>query len=56
MFVFFWIPFVHSSWAKPVTVLYFVWAAVEVGRMFAGQRQMLAPGHFLRIWRDHIVR
>jgi cation:H+ antiporter len=56
MFVFFWIPFVHSSWAKPVTVLYFVWAAVEVGRMFAGQRHMLAPGHFARIWRDHIVR
>jgi cation:H+ antiporter len=56
MFVFFWIPFVHSSWAKPVTVLYFVWAGVEVGRMIAGQRQLLAPALFMRIWKEHIRR
>ena len=56
MFVFFWIPFVHASWAKPVTILYFAWAGVEVGRMFAGQRQLLAPGLFLRIWKEHIRR
>jgi cation:H+ antiporter len=56
MFVFFWLPFVHSSWAKPVTVLYFAWAAVEVGRMIAGRRQMLAPRLFLRIWKEHIRR
>jgi cation:H+ antiporter len=56
MFVFFWIPFVHSSWAKPVTVLYFAWAAVEVGRMIFGRRRMLAPGLFARIWNKHIRR
>ena len=56
MFAFFWIPFVHSSWALPVTVLYFGWAAVEVGRMVAGRRKVLAPAHFLRIWREHITR
>ena len=54
MFVFFWIPFVHSSWAKPVTVLYFAWAGMEVGRMMAGRRKLLAPAHFLRIWKEHI--
>jgi len=56
MFVFFWIPFIHSSWAKPVTVLYFVWAGLEVGRMLAGRRRMLAPGLFMRIWKEHIRR
>src|SRR6185436_3309956 len=54
MFVFFWIPFVHPSWAKPVTVLYFVWAGVEMVRMLLGHRQVLAPGHFLRIWKERI--
>ena len=56
MFAFFWIPFVHSSWTKPVTVLYFVWAGVEVGRMIAGRRQVLAPALFMRIWKEHIRR
>jgi cation:H+ antiporter len=56
MFVFFWIPFVNASWAGPVTVLYFAWAALEVGRMLAGRRQMLAPRHFARIWSKHILR
>ena len=56
MFVFFWIPFVHSSWVKPVTVLYFVWAAVEFVRMLVGHRQVLAPGLFARIWKEHIRR
>jgi cation:H+ antiporter len=56
MFAFFWVPFVHSSWAKPVTMLYFAWAAMEVGRMLAGRRKVLAPAHFARIWREHIVR
>jgi len=54
MFVFFWIPFVHSSWAKPVAVLYFVWAAVEVARMLAGRRKFLAVRLFARIWKEHI--
>ena len=54
MFVFFWIPFVHSSWEKPVTVLYFAWAAVEVGRMLARRRKCLAVRHFARIWKEHI--
>jgi len=56
MFVFFWIPFVHSSWAKPVAVLYFVWAGIEVVRMFLGHRQLLAPGLFVRIWNEHVRR
>ena len=56
MFVFFWIPFVHSSWAKPVTVLYFAWAAVEVVRMLMRRRKCLAVRHFVRIWDDHIRR
>ena len=56
MFVFFWIPFVRASWSGPVTVLYFAWAAGEIVRMFVGQRKLLAPAHFARIWRDHIVK
>jgi hypothetical protein len=56
MFVFFWIPFVHASWVKPVTMLYFAWATLEVGRMLAGRRKLLAPAHFARIWKEHIVR
>ena len=56
MFVFFWIPFVHSSWAKPVTILYFAWAGVELVRMLVGHRQVLAPGLFVRIWNEHIRR
>jgi hypothetical protein len=56
MFVFFWIPFVHASWAKPVTMVYFAWAALEVGRMLAGRRKLLAPAQFVRIWKDHIIR
>jgi cation:H+ antiporter len=56
MFVFFWIPFVHSSWAKPVAGLYFGWAGVEMVRMLVGHRQVLAPGHFVRIWKEHIRR
>ena len=56
MFVFFWIPFVHPSWAKPVTVLYFAWAAVEIVRMLLGQRKVLALVQFARIWKEHIRR
>src|SRR5689334_11034948 len=56
MFAFFWIPFVHPSWAKPVAGLYFGWAGVELVRMVAGHRQVLAPAHFLRIWKEHIIR
>jgi len=56
MFVFFWIPFVHPSWAKPVTVLYFAWAAVEIVRMLIGQRKALAPVRFARIWKEHVRR
>ena len=56
MFVFFWIPFVHASLVKPVTMLYFAWATLEMGRMFAGRRKLLAPAHFARIWKDHIIR
>jgi hypothetical protein len=54
MFVFFWLPFVHASWAKPMTILYFAWAALEVVRMVAGRGKFLAPRHFARIWSEHI--
>jgi cation:H+ antiporter len=54
MFVFFWIPFVHASWAKPVAGLYFGWAGVEMVRMLVGQRMVLAPPLFARIWKEHI--
>jgi len=56
MFVFFWVPFVHPSWAKPVAVVYFTWAGVEMVRMLIGQRQLLAPRRFMRIWNEHIRR
>jgi cation:H+ antiporter len=56
MFGFFWIPFVHASWAKPVTVLYFAWAALEAARMLAGRGKFLAVRHFVRIWKEHVVR
>ncbi|HEY2842106.1 MAG TPA: hypothetical protein VGJ09_00590, partial [Bryobacteraceae bacterium] len=56
MFVFFWIPFVHPSWAKPVAGLYFGWAGVEIVRMLVGHRQVLAPALFARIWKQHIRR
>jgi len=56
MFVFFWIPFVHASWAKLVTALYFAWAALEAGRMLAGRGKFLAVRHFVRIWKEHIAR
>jgi cation:H+ antiporter len=56
MFVFFWIPFVDPSWAKPVAGLYFGWAGVEMVRMLVGQRKVLAPPLFVRIWKEHIIR
>jgi hypothetical protein len=56
MFVFFWIPFVRASWAGPVTVLYFAWAALELGRMLAGRGRFLAVRHFVRIWKEHVRR
>jgi cation:H+ antiporter len=56
MFVFFWVPFVHSSWVRPVAVLYFAWAGVEIVRMLMGRRQVLAPGLFVQIWNEHIRR
>ena len=56
MFVFFWIPFVHPSWAKPVAGLYFGWAGVEIVRMLVGRRRVLAPALFARIWEEHVRR
>jgi cation:H+ antiporter len=56
MFGFFWIPFVHASWAKPVAGLYFAWAGVELVRMLTGRRKALALRHFARVWNEHIIR
>jgi cation:H+ antiporter len=54
LFVLFAAPFADSSWAKPVTYVYFGWAAVEVIRIIAGQRKLLALTEFGRIWRTHV--
>jgi cation:H+ antiporter len=56
MFLFFWIPFIHGSWAKPVAGVYFGWAGVEIVRMLVGRRRVLAPGKFRHIWKQHIAR
>jgi cation:H+ antiporter len=37
-----------------VTVAYFVWAAVEVGRIVAGRRKALAFAEFVETWRTHV--
>jgi len=54
MLVFFAIPFVHASWAKPVAGLYFAWAGVSIIRIFASRRKPEAFRHFADVWRTHI--
>ncbi len=39
-----------------VTVLYFVWAAVEIGRMIAGWRKPAAFRIFGVLWKEHVRR
>ena len=54
LLVLFAAPFFHAAWAKPVTVLYFVWAAIELIRMFAGPRRASAFAEFRNLWRTHL--
>ena len=55
LFVLFAIPFASHSLAGPVTWIYFGWAGIEVGRMFAGRRKPRALVEFGRVWRT-VVR
>ena len=54
MFVFFLAPFFHAAWAKPMIVVYFGWAGIEMARLIAGQRKPLAFRWFGEIWKAHI--
>jgi len=59
LLVLFAAPFFHSAWAKPVTILYFVWAGVELVRMLVGPRRSggsraAAFALFGQIWKEHI--
>ena len=56
MFVFFWIPFVHPSWAKPVAWLYFGWAGWSWCACSPGSGRCWRRDDSLRIWKEHIRR
>jgi cation:H+ antiporter len=52
LFALFCLPFAHPAAAKPVTILYFVGAGVELIRTLLGQRKPLAISHFRNIWKS----
>jgi cation:H+ antiporter len=54
--VLFAVPFFHASLEPIVTWVYFGWAAIEVGRLFIGQREARAFPLFAHVWRTHISR
>jgi hypothetical protein len=54
LLVLFFIPYLHAAAAPAVTVIYFVWAAVEVLRIIAGWRQPAALRLFAKTWRTHV--
>jgi len=54
LLVLFAVPFFHAAWAKPVTILYFVWAAIELIRMFARPGGGSAFTEFREQWKAHI--
>jgi cation:H+ antiporter len=51
LFLLFVIPFGHTSLAVPITIVYFAWAAIELGRMIASRHLPLAITRFVKIWR-----
>lgn len=51
-----WIGFIATHIHHWVTIAYFLWAAIEVGRLLAGQRKPLAFTYFAATWRAHVVR
>jgi cation:H+ antiporter len=48
------VPFIGPAWALPVTLVYFGWAAIEVGRMVLGQRKPHALIQFGQVWRTYV--
>jgi cation:H+ antiporter len=56
LFVLFLITLANPALAKPVTIVYFGWAGIEVLRMLAGRRKPEAFAEFARIWTTVIRR
>ena len=52
--VLFVIPFFDSAVEPVVTWIYFGWAALEVARMFFGNRKPQAFPLFVKVWKAHI--
>jgi hypothetical protein len=46
--------FIATHIHRWVTAAYFIWAAIEVGRMIAGKRHLAAFHHFGTMWKSHI--
>lgn len=53
--VLFAVPFADKAAEPVVAWIYFVWALVEVVRIFFGRRVPRAFPTFLRVWRDHVT-
>ena len=56
LFVLFLIPFAIAAAAKPVTIVYFAWAAYELVRLATGKREPAALIAFVKIWKTHFSR
>lgn len=54
LFVMFLIPFAHRGAAPIVTLLYFVWAGIELMRMIRTGRTPAAIVRFAETWRAHV--
>jgi cation:H+ antiporter len=54
LFVLFFVPFASPAAAKPVTIVYFAWAGVELVRMLLGRRKPAAFTLFAKTWRAHV--
>ena len=54
LFVLFVIPFAYAPAARPVTVIYFAWAAVELARILLGKRRPAALNGFIEVWTTHV--
>ncbi len=55
MLFFFSIPFANSDWAEPITIVYFIWAGIEVLRMLLGKRKAKAFHDFAEVWRTYVI-
>ena len=54
LFVMFFVPFASPLAAKPVTIAYFAWAAVELVRMIVRRGKPPAIALFIQVWKDHV--